>query len=467
MSRKGRNHNLGFVPKKQGYTMSSQAPVSQRFVGIRPRIKQTASGEARPTQVCILGQGDFKIVYDLDSEQAELDFVLGVFPTGWRKVNEGEDLSAFRAHHIQCDAEDKPIKVPSGFDGLKAGDIVSMVMGGSGDLFAFALSRKGEEIGAVVTRVTPFVFSNKRAASSKDDDASLLASLVMSEPGLFNSVYVRDRKIVLVRKCQQLRVDTMKARIGCEQRLRQRFIGKIFCSTEGLFPEGAIEKEFDEHKANDKVLQALIAEESAADKELAKAVKATEVWEEILSEVQGLGPAIAARLISVIQDVRRFETAPKLRKYLGVHVQADGRFPRRRAGELAGWSNEGRQALYLLIDQFNRRPDSVWGKKFLENKLMYQAKYPHPHLVFVHEGKEQVMALVPGTFEKKGSKYSVTIDDKVVEVTGKLRHFKGHIHKMTGWRTASQFVDWFFSEWWKLERRLAKPDIQTEGEKAA
>jgi len=443
--------------------MSSQALVSdqsvQRFVGIRPRIKQTATGEARPTQVVIIGPGDFKLSLDLDSEQSELDFVLGVFPTGFRKVALGEDVSGFRDHHVERDDAGVPIKVPSAFEGFRKGDVVAMVMGGSGDYLAFALSRQGENVGSSVLRIPPFILKSLRGEGVKDADAGFLAELAKGKPELFEPVYVRDRAIVRVREFQRLRIDVMKARIGCEQRLRQRYIGTIFCSKDGLFPEGAIEKEFDAQKANDVVLTALVAEENRAKRELEKAVQATDVWTEVLEKIEGCGPAIAARLISTIQDIRRFETDSKLKKYLGAHVQDDGKFPRRRAGELAGWSNEGRQALYLLMDQFNRSKTSVWGIKLRANKAAYEVRYPHPHLVFTHEGKERVVVLEPGTFEKKGLKYDVMVDDKIITVSGKQRYFKGHLQKMALWKTSTQFVEWLFREWWKLEGRQAKDPV--------
>ncbi|HEU0080483.1 MAG TPA: transposase [Candidatus Paceibacterota bacterium] len=452
----------------QPVSVSEQSKV-KRYIGIRPRVKRTADGEARPTQLAILDDAGLRTI-ELPDEQSELDFVLGSFPMSYRKVLDGEDVLMFRRyhdHHIKRDSDGKPIEVPASFEGLRQGDLVAMAMGGSGDCLAFALSRKGEDVGSQVERITPFMLKSLRGEGAKDDDASFLARLVSDRRELFTPVYVRDRKIVRVRELQRLRIDVMKARIGCEQRLRQRFIGEIFCSEAGLYPEGAIEKEFEAKKASDKVLLPLVAEENAAKRELEKAVHETDVWSEVLSRVEGLGPAIAARLISTIQDIRRFETAPKLKKYLGVHVRDEkGHFPRRRAGELAGWSNEGRQAIYLLLDQLNRRPGSEWGQKLLANKAHYQARYPHPHLVFTHEGQERTAVLTPGTFEKKGSKYILTIEDKLVTVTGKLRYYKGHIHKMALWKTGTEFVDWLFDAWWKLEKRAAAKPAAPEASKA-
>jgi hypothetical protein len=56
-----------------------------RVIGIRHRVKKTAEGEARPTQVVILENGEPKTL-ELETETDELDFVLGRFPTSFRKV---------------------------------------------------------------------------------------------------------------------------------------------------------------------------------------------------------------------------------------------------------------------------------------------------------------------------------------------------------------------------------------------
>ena len=70
-----------------------------RIIGIRHRIKKTAEGEARPTQVCILKDGK-TINLELATETDELDFVLGRFPTSFRKVEKSEDISSFSSHHV-------------------------------------------------------------------------------------------------------------------------------------------------------------------------------------------------------------------------------------------------------------------------------------------------------------------------------------------------------------------------------
>ncbi len=397
-----------------------------RIIGITHRVKRTADGEARPTIIAIKDGNDIKR-YELETETDELDFLLGKFPTSWRKAEEGEDLSGFIAHHIK---EGKSgTKVPATYDGYKSGDVVVMPLGGSGDAFAFALSRRGEEIDAHVHRLPSYILKDKRGDGDKDGDAELLITLFFESPALFYGVTPRERDIILVREQWRARDSAQYARKACEQRLRQRAIGRIFLSDEGRYPEGTIEDAYEAIKANDRVLQNLYVAEKDEEKLLAEYVSRIPVYT-VLSEVEGCGPILAARLIAAIGDINRFASDAKLKAYCGVHVKRGGKhdgvlkekeFPRQRTGERCNWNGEARQALYLLVDQFVKRPDSVWGKKLREYKEKFRAIHP-----------EEV-------------------------VNGKKRYGKGHIHKMAIWRTATKFTEWLYSEWRRLEKAQSAP----------
>ncbi len=366
-----------------------------RYIGIRHRVKKTVEGEARPTQVVICESEDEKVL-ELEDESSELDFALGRFTK-------------------------KPSKTK---EGLKAGDIVAMALGGSGDNFAYALSRQAEKVGAKVLRLPPFVLKERRKGEDKDADARLLAELVKTEPGLFYEVTSRDRVLIKIRETFGARQEAMKERIACEQLLYANFIGKIFRSEEGLYPEGKIEESFAKAKANDVILQSLEDEEGKRIKEMKKALNELDVYTEVFSKVDGCGPMIAASIISSVIDIRRFPTDAKLKAFCGVHVLSDGKFARKRSGAVANWSPEARQGLYLLGDQWNRRPDSVWGKKLREYKKIFRSKHP-----------EEIVA-------------------------GKRRYTKGHIHKMATWRTITKFVEWMYREWWKLERKSSETALK-------
>ncbi len=389
-----------------------------RIIGIKHRTKRTAEGEARPTLAHVIdGEQRYDLILETDTD--ELDFVLGRFPTGYRAVEENEDVSTFPTHHVktkEVDGTEVPSRVPTAYDGLRPGDTVAMLLGGSGDRLAFALARQGNQIGATVLRLPTFVFKRHRPDEDKEQDHRLLAVLVQSQPGLFRPTTPKDMELIIVSERYRWRREAQRARIACEQRLRQRAIGSVFLSEAGRYPEGTIEDYFDGLKASDPILQNLIQEEKRREAELKKAVRQLDVWQQLFEPVEGCGEVIAAGVITAVQDIRRFETAPKLKAFLGVHILPDGRLPRRRLGTVANWHPEGRQALYQLAEQFNRRPESVWGLKLREYKVKLREKHP-----------------------------------EVLVIDGKKRYTNGHIHKMALWRTITKFVEWLYKEWTRVE----------------
>jgi hypothetical protein len=228
-----------------------------RTIGIRHRVKATAKGEARPTQVAILVDGEQRpTLLDLADETCELDFMLGRYPVAWQDATSACQLEGIRPHHLRLRAvrkaddisalltqEDggkkKVVQIPTVFEGLQADDRVAMILGGSGDNFAFALSKRGEEISASVHRVPPFILEARRDGD-KEDDARNLITLFLQDPTAFFKTEVRDRGIIMVRGTYFARDEAMKARLAAEARLRARYIGKIFRSTEGGYPEGIL-----------------------------------------------------------------------------------------------------------------------------------------------------------------------------------------------------------------------------------
>lgn len=466
-----------------------------RTIGIRHRRKKTREGEARPTMVAVK-QGEDIAEYKLEDDTAELDFLMARFPVAWRSVEPDEEIEWFdkdnasngiRQHHCKwrrykgekevsenhlrqtinkkgLPIVEQLVKVPTDFDGLQQGDSVAMVLGGSGDRFAAALSRRGEEIKAKVFRIPPFIIVEVRGDEEKEDDHITLTGILEKNPDYFRPVCRRDRDLIRVRETFFLRQSALKDRIACEQRLLQSLVGRIFLNEEGYFPEGVIEAQFKELKANDAIFQALLNDEARREKELKKIMHSLDVWQELFSPIEGCGERISAGIVSGIGDVQRFKVSPdyngadtpekrkkrkmeafnkskaRLKAYCGVHVLSGGKygdrpaekqFPRRREGEIANWSGIiVRQSLVLLADQFNRRPNSVWGKKLLQYKDALRQKHPDAVEVEVKV--------------KKG--------ERIVTETRK-RYTNGHIHKMAQWRTLTRFVEWLYKEWMKIEER--------------
>jgi hypothetical protein len=77
------------------------------------------------------------------------------------------------------------VKIPVKFDGLQNGDRVAMILGGSGDRFAAALSHQGEKVNASVFRLPPSSLQKERGEKPKDNDHETLANLLTEKPQLF------------------------------------------------------------------------------------------------------------------------------------------------------------------------------------------------------------------------------------------------------------------------------------------
>ena len=403
-----------------------------RIIGITHRVKQKIvngeKSEESPTLVAIKNESGIT-QYALKTETDELDFLMGRFPTSWKEVREGEDLTGVLSRYVkEPQKEDGRRKAPASYEGYARGDIVLMPLGGSGDCFAFALSRRGEEIGSRIFRLPPHILKEKRDESEKDKDVELLIAIFAALPNLFYEVTPRERDLILVREQFRARMDAQQARLACEQRLRQRAIGRVFLSEEGKYPEGTVEDIYDAQKASDEILANLKAAEKEEDAVLSRAVERVPVFG-ILDGVEGCGVAIASRLIAAIGDVSRFPNEAKLKAFCGAHVMEDGRFPRRRRGQRCNWNPIARQALYLLADQFNRRPGSVWGQRL----LMYKKKLRVAHPVVL-------------------CKECGVPRDECGQKSHKRLYSNGHIHKMAMWRTMTKFVEWLYREWTRLER---------------
>jgi len=271
------------------------------FVGIRHRVKKTADGEARPTQICVVDDQEVPTKYDLEDEQAELDWLLGIFPTIYRAADADDDLSSFREHHIKWKKLRKGQEiqslvmrhlkggstevayVPDEYDGLKEGDRVGIVLSGSSNPLAYALSMRGDEIGATTHRLTTKLIKDKREELGRDknDDALTLAELVRDQPEIFYPVTARDRDAIRLAEIYKQRQEIQRARIGCEQRMRQHLLGSTFLSKEGHYPQGSLDLLLKERKANDLIYQSLVEEEKARSKELEQAIEKYDVYREV------------------------------------------------------------------------------------------------------------------------------------------------------------------------------------------
>lgn len=446
----------------------SQSQVPGRIIALAHRVKaRMRDGEAIdavPTKVLInTTEGEPGIPLSLEDERAELDFVHGCFPVEWAAVDPANpdhraQVKALPDHHVKWkkvneeDADAAPeelvshegtgksrtwfiaTKFATAFDGLRSSDTCLMALGGSGNPLSFALSNKCEKLGGALYRLPGHALRAARGEKPADQevrDQSELETLCLlwkGSPESFHKSDRADRERILVATHHRAFKEAQLARMACAARLRQAVIGRIFMREGGEYEEGLVDRWFDDEKASDPLFEAFVKIEAKCKKQLEKAVLSSRVWQ-ILEPIPGVGPSIAGALIASIGDIRRFSTDDKLMAFGGLHtLRSDGKkwqkgetpggaiMARRRRGQLSNWNPSLRQSLFLLADQFNRRPDSFWGQKLLANKKTYREI--HPEMI---------------------------IED------GKKRYNDGHIHKMALWKTLRQFLRWLHRKWWKLE----------------
>jgi len=94
-------------------------------------------------------------------------------------------------------------------------------------------------------------------------------------------------------------------------------------------------------------LDSLDALEHDLDRHLERLMKRHPIAPWIRAEAKGLSLRTFALLFGITGPLDRFETVPKLWKYLGLHV-VDGHSARRTRGERLGFASEGRVRAHLI-----------------------------------------------------------------------------------------------------------------------
>lgn len=169
--------------------------------------------------------------------------------------------------------------------------------------------------------------------------------------------------------------------------------------------------------------------------------------------------ALLSEAIAQLDQIRKLKrkaadrSVSRFKHYCGVHVRNGGKygevptgcqFPKNESGEPSDWLGLSRQAFYLAVaDQFNRRPESEWGKYLLKMKAGFRERHP-----------EQV---VVQAVDKNGKPKLYKKGKKKGEPVMETLYTDGHIHKMGIWRTTTRFAEWLFRALrrleWENERR--------------
>jgi hypothetical protein len=361
------------------------------------------------------------------------------------------------------------LAVPTACDGIRQGDTILTLRGGSGYVLAAALAKEARAVGATVLWTTPAAVKEERERRRQrrkkgEVEHRLLVELYQQRPELFHRLTAPDLKhLELVRAFQRLRL-IQRDRIAAGQRLLKVLQDRLLF---GKFPEGRVMKSLLEEKLESPSYRELLAQEQEAQEEVKRLYKEHPAYEPLMSRIDymrdsyRIGPALLVAVgdplnLAVEPDLEgvedaaerrrriraaRDKTAANFKALLGAHVRQGGRFgevppheqfPRRRRGERANWNPEGRQALFLWTERVFMRRQIDAGKRWCQRlEEIYQrlrARYPHP------------------------VKVTRTVGGRKVEVE---LYRPGHLQKMARWRLATRFVEWWAPRLVKVMREAA------------
>lgn len=113
--------------------------------------------------------------------------------------------------------------------------------------------------------------------------------------------------------------------------------------------------------------------EEHLQKHIQALLKVTPFYQAWLKHVNGVGPLIAASLISEIGSVDKFPGPRSLWAYAGLHV-VDGKAPKRKKGEKSNWNPTLRMACWKLGTAFVRATNGLGRQLYDEYKAYYTAK---------------------------------------------------------------------------------------------
>lgn len=388
----------------------------------------------------------------------------------------------------------KPVIIDYTGSGIRKGDIVLMVMGGSGAFYAFALSKRLESLDAggvywigstLFKRMCDEHRLDRSKLKSVDDmgkhtevtfDHVALPKLFEIAAAQFHRVTARERDLILLGDVVRRRREAMEARMACAQRVRQRMKKLAYC-VQDAYPEGGVKVSIEQGVANDAMLKLFEKEERQIETELKKLLHGLAVWK-VFEPIEGVGELTAGPLIVAIGDINRFPSASQLKAFLGMHtLRRDGSkfeegetpivgnsmFARRRQGQLSNWNQEGRQSLYLIANQFQvYRKNSPWGLVAQEVKKRFLVKHPTPQ-VWVKDASGTVIRqvnLVEGQCKRVQGGWEVVHENGTVEVVKGVTKFNpAHINRMAAWRTMTKFVEWLYDAWKATEAGKELPAL--------
>jgi hypothetical protein len=114
--------------------------------------------------------------------------------------------------------------------------------------------------------------------------------------------------------------------------------------------------------------------EKAIDRQLVRLVKQHPLADWIVGQ-RGIGLPGFARLLGITGSLDRFATVSKLWAYLGMHV-VDGAAPRRKKGEKANWSPQGRVLCHQIAESIVKAGHGPYRAAYDRKKGEYESDRP-------------------------------------------------------------------------------------------
>jgi hypothetical protein len=169
-----------------------------------------------------------------------------------------------------------------------------------------------------------------------------------------------------------------------------------------------------------------------------------------LTSIKGLGGGLfAAQLIALIDDIEKFETVYKLRRFAGYAVFNGKAEPRGKykaphdKEEIRHYNGKLKGLLYNIVGSFLKAQTPHYSDIYYEYKARQREKYPIP---ICRNCKIECM---PTKRKKKGEEYNVYV------CPNDARHIKNysdsHLHTRAVRKVACEFLKDLWLEWRKSE----------------
>jgi len=176
--------------------------------------------------------------------------------------------------------------------------------------------------------------------------------------------------------------------------------------------------------------------EAHCQKRLAAEVKGVPVWESYLKNVKGIGPCMAAGLISML-DPRKAEHASSFWRYFGMDVREDGRSPHRKKGEKQNWNPHGRVLSWKIGMQFLKAQSPYCTVYYAEKERLEAKGAVNDGCAFPLQ-REECKARMSGAAGRLGRE-------------AKKPPCKEHAHRAASRKMVKLFLSHLWAEWRKLE----------------